>query len=151
MIRLEQLAFDTVPWPATVRRQIFSLFQGPTTAAALCEANFTVAKVFAEAMRHLLAQTAIGIETIDCIASHGQTIWHQVSNGRATSTLQIGDPSVIAADTGITTVGNFRTADVAVGGQGAPLVSLFDWLLLRPQNPATQRWRAVQNIGGLAT
>lgn len=74
------------------------------------------------------------------------------AKGTVTSTLQIGDPSVIAARTGITTVANFRPADVAVGGQGAPLVSILDWLLLRPEaglNGATNGWRAIQNIGGI--
>ena len=71
-----------------------------------------------------------------------------MANGRVTSTLQIGEPAVIAARTGVTTVADFRVADVAEGGQGAPLVSAFDWHLLRPA-PASGGWRAVQNIGGI--
>jgi anhydro-N-acetylmuramic acid kinase len=108
-----------------------------------------VAEHFAQTADQVLQHAGIAWSTIDLIASHGQTIWHHVVDGVVTSTLQIGDPSVIAARTGITTVGNFRTADVAVGGQGAPLVSLYDWIFLRPAGPATAGWRAVQNIGGI--
>lgn len=153
---IEQLFFTTVPWDQTIRQQLFALFQSSTTAAAICQMNFLVAEAFADAAKTAVAVASIGWDTIDVIASHGQTIWHDVADGRVTSTLQIGDPSVLAAHTGVTTVGNFRTADVAVGGQGAPLVSLYDWEIIRslpwqedltalPQSP----WRAVQNIGGI--
>lgn len=77
------------------------------------------------------------------VVRSGQTIFHDPPR----STMQIGEPSVIATSTGITTVGNFRVADVAVGGQGAPLASTFDWLLMR-LGPG-RGWRAVQNIGGI--
>lgn len=131
-ITIEQLSFATVPWPEEMRQQIFALFHEATTAAALCRANFAIANIFADVAMQALDDASIDIDSIDLIASHGQTIWHDVLDGQVTSTLQLGDPSVIAARTGITTIGNFRTADVAAGGQGAPLVSLYDWYFLRP-------------------
>jgi len=151
-LAVQPIEFDTVPWPAAMRTQIFGLFAEATTSAALCRANFAVGEVFAHAALHTLDQAGLSPTRIDLIGSHGQTLWHDVQAGIVTSTLQIGEPAVIAARTGITTVGNFRVADVAVGGQGAPLVSIFDWLLLRPAstlNNIAGGWRAVQNIGGI--
>ena len=151
-LQIQQNAFATVPWSAPLRSAIFGLFSGSTTTAAVCRANFSLGEAFADAALETLQRAGIEPAAIDLIGSHGQTIWHDVQDGRVTSTLQIGEPAVIAARTGITTVGNFRVADVAAGGQGAPLVSIFDWLRLRP--PATLNgvvggWRAVQNIGGI--
>ena len=161
-IQIRQLAFETVPWAAPTRAAIFHLFTEQTTAAELCRVNFQLGEAFAAAALTVLEHAGLSPATIDLIGSHGQSIWHDVQqaeagNGQApgiqvTSTLQIGEPAVIAARTGITTVGDFRVADVAVGGQGAPLVSAFDWYLLRP--PATTNeekngWRALQNIGGI--
>lgn len=151
-VAFRQIAFTTIPWDDQLRAEIFSLFTEQTSAAALCRVNFLVAEQFAQAALRALDQFGLPSTAIDLIGSHGQTIWHDVQAGRVTSTLQIGDPSVIAARTGISTVGNFRVADVAVGGQGAPLVSAFDWHLLRPPPQLNGRaggWRAVQNIGGI--
>ena len=152
-VTIEQRAFATVPWPTAERALIFELFAGRGTPADLCRANFRLAEVFADAVRQVAADANIALESLDLIGSHGQTIWHDVTaDGRVTSTLQIGEPAVIAARTGVTTVGNLRAADVAVGGQGAPLVSIFDWLLLRPPpalNGVSGGWRATQNIGGI--
>lgn len=151
-LTIEQLAFATLPWDEANRRTIFALFEQALPAAAYCRANFTLATAFATAVRQVLDQANIPLSTIDLIGSHGQTIWHDVIDGQVNSTLQLGDPSVIAIRTGVTTVGNFRVADVAAGGQGAPLVSTFDWYLLRPDqalNGLVGGWRAVQNIGGI--
>lgn len=152
-IKIAQRAFAAVPWPAGDRALIFDLFAGRATPADLCRANFRLAEVFADAVQQAAADAGIDLATLDLIGSHGQTIWHDVTaEGQVTSTLQIGEPAVIAARTGVTTIGNFRVADVAAGGQGAPLVSIFDWLLLRPPpalNGVTGGWRAVQNIGGI--
>ncbi|MFZ4847968.1 MAG: anhydro-N-acetylmuramic acid kinase [Caldilinea sp.] len=143
------LAFDTVAWPEAQRRTIFELFAGRATLAQICQANFSLGETFADALCQVVAKAGLALAQIDLVGSHGQTLWHDVAaGGRVTSTLQIGEPAVIAARTGVTTVGDFRVADVAAGGQGAPLVSIFDWLLLRPPS-ALGGWRAVQNIGGI--
>jgi anhydro-N-acetylmuramic acid kinase len=148
-VRLRQLAFASVAWRDEERALIFELFENRATPQTLCQANFVLGEGFARAA--LAVIEAAGLETpqVDLIGSHGQTIWHDVDNhGRVTSTLQIGEAAVIAERTGITTVADFRVADVAAGGQGAPLVPIFDWLLLRPE-AGLGGWRAVQNIGGI--
>jgi anhydro-N-acetylmuramic acid kinase len=152
-LRVEPLAFATVLWEPALRSAIFDLFVRPAPAADWCRLNVALAEYFAAATRTVLADAGLALETIDLIGSHGQTIWHEVVDGRVAGTLQIGPPAIIAAQTGITTVGNFRVADVAVGGQGAPLVSTYDWYLLRPPpvlHGIAGGWRAVQNIGGIA-
>jgi anhydro-N-acetylmuramic acid kinase len=147
-LAVRQAGFVAVPWPEDRRRLIFDLFANQAPPAELCRANFALGETFAGAVATALTQLGLSTAEIDLIGSHGQTIWHDVADGHVTSTLQIGEPAVIAARTGVTTVANFRVADVAEGGQGAPLVSAFDWHLLRPA-PALGGWRAVQNIGGI--
>lgn len=112
----------------------------------LCKLSFDIGERFANALLETVNSSGLSITDVDLIGSHGQTVWHNVEvNGEVTSTLQIGEASVIAENTGITTISNFRARDVAVGGQGAPLTSYADWLLLR--HPS--HWRAIQNIGGM--
>jgi anhydro-N-acetylmuramic acid kinase len=142
------LSFLTVPFDARRRAQIFALFE-PATGSVdrICHMNFAIGEWFAQAALQAIAQAGLSPADVDLIGSHGQTIYHAVEAGSPVrSTLQIGEAAVIAARTGITTVADFRVADVAHGGQGAPLVSYVDWLLLR--HP--QRCRAIQNIGGIA-
>lgn len=151
-LTLHQLAFATLPWDDAIRQQIFISFEQAMPAATFCRLNFDLADAFRTALVAVLDRVQIPLSTIDLIGSHGQTIWHEVIDGQVHSTLQLGDPTVIAVRTGITTVGNFRVADVADGGQGAPLVSTFDWHLLRPSGTlygVDGGWRAVQNIGGI--
>jgi len=141
-------SFTCVPFSAAQRERIFALFDPATgTVDRICEANFMLGEWFASAALRAIAEAGLATHEIDLIGSHGQTIYHAVGADAATrSTLQIGEAAVIAARTGVTTVADFRVADVAAGGQGAPLVSYVDWLLLRhPTIP-----RAVQNIGGIA-
>src|SRR5690606_14832490 len=149
----EQLAFVSVEWPAHERALIFRLFSGEASTADLCRANFVLGGRFAEAAHQVVAAAGLSMDDVSFIGSHGQTIWHDVdSTGRVGSTLQIGEAAVIAERTGVTTVADFRVADVAAGGHGAPLTSTLDWLMLRPPpnlNGVTGGWRAVQNIGGI--
>ena len=151
-VALHQRAFVTVPWPAADRALIFDLFANRGSPQTVCRANFALGTTFARAVEEAAHAAGVALDTIELIGSHGQTIWHDADGDRITSTLQIGEPAVIAERTGITTVANFRVADVAAGGQGAPLVGIFDWLLLRPPddlNGVPGGWRAAQNIGGI--
>ncbi len=110
----------------------------------ICELNFGLGEEFARAALAAIRKAGLKPGEITAIASHGQTI-HHLPNARTPSTLQIGEPAVVAARAGITTVANFRVADMAAGGQGAPLVPYADWALLTdPRRP-----RIVQNIGGI--
>jgi anhydro-N-acetylmuramic acid kinase len=133
--------FRFTPYTDDQRRSIHALFSGD--AAALCQGSFQLGEWLAAAAREVA-----GSQPIDLIGSHGQTVWHQPpSLGAGTpSTLQLGEPAVIAARTGVVTVADFRVADVALGGEGAPLVPYADWVLFRRPG----RTRALQNIGGIA-
>jgi anhydro-N-acetylmuramic acid kinase len=141
-------SFTCVSYDAAQREQIFALFDPATgTVDGICEANFRLGEWFASAALHAMSEAGLSPDEIDLIGSHGQTVYHAVGAEAATpSTLQIGEAAVIAARTGVTTVADFRVADVAAGGQGAPLVSYVDWLLLRHKDVP----RAIQNIGGIA-
>jgi anhydro-N-acetylmuramic acid kinase len=139
-------------FPATLRKEILRVAeQRPTTAGALSQLNFRLGEIFADAARSACRKFRVRSSKIALIGSHGQTIFHQGKPanflGRPTaSTLQIGEPAIIAARTGITTVSDFRPADIALGGQGAPLVPYADYLLYRHEKLG----RVSLNLGGIA-
>jgi anhydro-N-acetylmuramic acid kinase len=146
------LAFDTYPYRAALQREILRLCR-PESAKLdeICHYNFVLGEVFAEAVIKLCKKSGIPLESVDLIGSHGQTIFHNPQGKRyarrvVQSTLQIGEPSVIAQRTGITTVADFRPSDMAAGGEGAPLVPYADYILFSDRRLC----RAVQNIGGIA-
>jgi anhydro-N-acetylmuramic acid kinase len=112
----------------------------------LCRLNFELGDVFARAALKCAEESGVPLSSIDAIASHGQTICHiPPEGGKRGSTLQIGESAVIAEKTGVPVVSDFRVADMAAGGHGAPLVPYADYLLFRGR-----KTRAVQNIGGIA-
>ncbi len=114
---------------------------------ALVRLHFELGERFASAVHELLAQAQWSASDVDLIGLHGQTVWHEVAaDGHVLASLQIAEAAVVAERTGITTISNFRARDIAAGGQGAPLTSYVDWLLLR--HPT--HWRAIQNIGGIS-
>jgi anhydro-N-acetylmuramic acid kinase len=100
--------------------------------AEVSRLQFVVATEFASCVRAFLEREQLAASEVDAIGSHGQTLYHDTeTTEHARSTLQVGAPSAIAELTGIITVGNFRVRDVAAGGQGAPLVSLLDYVMFR--------------------
>lgn len=116
----------------------------------ICKLNFLVGQLFARSINKLISRNKLLTEDIDLIGSHGQTIYHYPFNNKlfsfkSKSTLQTGDISVISNLTGITTVGDFRTADIAVNGDGAPLVPYLDYILFSRKT----KDRVFVNIGGI--
>jgi anhydro-N-acetylmuramic acid kinase len=137
------LAYREAQIDEALRQRIHQLFDPQTSRIDdTCELNVLIGEAFSEAAQAALREA--GVEA-DLIASHGQTVWHEVSLGRTRSTLQLGEPSVIAERLGVTTVADFRPRDIAAGGQGAPLASWGDALLFGDERLN----RAVQNIGGI--
>jgi anhydro-N-acetylmuramic acid kinase len=146
------LNHTTVKFPQPVQKEILRVAeQQRITAGALSQLNFRLGEIFADAAREACRRFRIRTKRIALIGSHGQTIFHQGQPvpylGRPTaSTLQIGEPAIIAARTGITTIADFRPADMAAGGQGAPLVPYADYLLYRH----AKLGRVSLNLGGIA-
>jgi anhydro-N-acetylmuramic acid kinase len=144
--------FAAFPFPARVRDAILRLGEGrAVTTGEISQLNFLLGEVFAEAALAACRKFRVRPSQISLIGSHGQTVFHQGTRtsfcgSKVASTLQLGEPSVIAGRTGITTVGDFRPADMAAGGQGAPLVPFVDYLLYRDARVG----RAALNIGGIA-
>ncbi len=148
---LTLVAHDTVPYPAEVRAAILSVSNTYTHTAAISRLNFLLGELFAEALIATAAKFQIPMQSIQLIGSHGQTIFHESEPvefcGReVASTMQIGEGSVITLRTGIATFSDFRTADIAAGGKGAPLVPFLDYRLFR----SGKIGRVALNIGGIA-
>lgn len=139
------------PWPQPLRGAILSACAADAPVSFITALNFRLGEWFASAALAAASSAGLPLDRIDAVASHGQTIRHQpasvkIGDGLAAGTLQIGEPAVIAARTGRLVVADFRPADMAVGGQGAPLVPFADHALFANRNET----RAVQNIGGIA-
>jgi anhydro-N-acetylmuramic acid kinase len=146
------LGHTSSKFPPALRKEILRIAeQHPIAAGELSQLNFRLGEVFAEAALAACRKFRVSPKRVALIGSHGQTIFHQGKPapylGHSTaSTLQIGEPSVIAARTGITTIGDFRPADIALRGQGAPLVPYADYLLYRHKKLG----RVSLNLGGIA-
>lgn len=145
--RLELIKFTCIPYGAAVTRKLDNL-NSRCSPGELSELNFIIGEAFAEAALTVIDEAGMSADQIDLIGSHGQTIYHNPpSYGEGVpSTMQIGEIDIIAELTGITTVGDFRTRDVAAGGEGAPLVPYADYLLFMKKGEV----RLAQNLGGIA-
>lgn len=145
--KLEAVALATVAYPPEVRDAILAISNARTHTAQIARMNFLIGELFATA----LLQCGVPLDTIELIGSHGQTIFHEGEpieflGRKVASTMQIGEPAIIAERTGIPVVADFRPSDMAVGGKGAPLVPYLDYLLFRSDSIG----RVALNIGGIA-
>lgn len=149
---VQLIGYKTYPYSPDVRERVFKLFKPrQSTVQDVCEMNFVLGEAFANAANNLLNDLGIPRDEVDLVGSHGQTIWHQpnaepLSGYSARSTLQIGEPAVISENTGLPVVSDFRKADMAAGGEGAPLTPYLDYVLHRDPDED----RVLQNIGGIA-
>lgn len=149
--KVKLLAFENKPYPPQVREKIFSLFTpANATVDKVGYMNFLLGEIYAKSALSVIEKAGMKPEEIDVIGSHGQTIWHapipESPDGIPVAyTVQIGEGSVIAERTGILTVSDFRVADMAAGGQGAPLVPFSEYLLYRREIETI----LLQNIGGI--
>lgn len=135
-------------YPEHIRAKIFQLFRAEASIKDICQMNFAIGECFANAANVLISEFG----KPDFISSHGQTVYHypfdeKIDNISLKSTLQLGESSVIAQKTGCTVISNFREADIAQGGQGAPLVCFADEAWFRGKY---NKNFAIQNIGGIS-
>lgn len=151
-IPLHVIDFIEYPFSDDLRQRILDSMQPETSRMdEICQLNFELGELFAEAASHLIKSSSIARDKISFIGSHGQTIYHipKVDESRewhTPSTMQIGHPAIIAERTGVTTVADFRVRDMAAGGTGAPLIPFFDAFMFA--NDAEDI--LCQNIGGIA-
>ena len=142
--RVRLLQFLTLPYTATDKTEILKLCSPRTSSVDdICRMNVILGEKMADAAAEVVKRHGVTLKDIDFISSHGQTIYHMPEQH---ATLQIGELAVIAARTGCITVGDFRPSDMAVGGQGAPLVPFTDYLLFG----SDEKGRVLLNIGGIS-
>ncbi len=140
-IEAELLAFVTHPYTPEQRARIEGALVGGA-ASQYTRLQFDLGAWLADAAVAAMAEAGIARGDIAAIASHGHTVWHEPPH----ATWQIGNPAVIAERTGVSVISDFRSRDVAAGGQGAPLVTIADAMLFSSRD----KWRATLNLGGIA-
>jgi anhydro-N-acetylmuramic acid kinase len=151
-LKINLLNHTAIPFPAAIRKEILRFAeQDPITSGELSQLHSILGHIYAEAALAACKKFRVSPRKIDLIGNHGQTIFHQGApvpylGARVSSTLQIGESAILAARTGITTVSDFRPADLALGGNGAPLVPFADYALYRH----AKLGRISLNIGGIA-
>ncbi|USD50474.1 anhydro-N-acetylmuramic acid kinase [Vibrio sp. SCSIO 43153] len=144
--RIRLIAHDDYPMPAHIKQTLLSVCTGQgTNLKVIGELDHQLGHLFADAVLQLLDKSGYSAEQIRAIGNHGQTVFHQPT-GDLPFTTQLGDANIIAVKTGIDTVADFRRKDMALGGQGAPLVPAFHKNIFAMQDSTT----VVLNIGGIA-
>ncbi|MDV5172410.1 anhydro-N-acetylmuramic acid kinase [Photobacterium rosenbergii] len=144
--RPELLATDAFPMPDSLKAALLDVCIGQATnLKQIGQLDHQLGHLFADAVNQLLEKAGVEVSEITAVGNHGQTVFHQ-PDGDYPFTMQLGDANIVAAKTGITTVADFRRKDMALGGQGAPLVPAFHKGLFSMQASTT----VVLNIGGIA-
>lgn len=150
-LQVKPLAFQTLAYPASLQQRIMAVSVAGSVTD-VCHLNVLLGEWFAKAALRVIKEGGLRPSAVDLIGSHGQTVHHlpngrsEVGFGKIRSTLQIGEPAVIAERTGVTTVANFRARDMAVGGEGAPFAPYIHYVLLT--HP--RRSRVIVNLGGIS-
>jgi anhydro-N-acetylmuramic acid kinase len=150
--KLDLIGFLEYPFPKGVKNMLLkNSIKETSNVEDLSQLNFLIPNVYFEAINTLCENLNFPLTDVDLIGSHGQTVQHlpvkqDYLGYNISSTLQIGDPAVLAKLTNTITIGDFRTGDVALGGEGAPLIPYFDYLLFHSH----QSNRALLNIGGIS-
>jgi anhydro-N-acetylmuramic acid kinase len=149
--KINVLTSHSVPYPRKVREALLGISNANTHTSDISRLNFLLGELYAEAVEETAERGSIPLSSISLIGCHGQTIYHEGQAAaylgkKVSSTMQIGESSVISERTGISVISNFRERDMAAGGKGAPLAPYLDYLLLRSRG----RGRVAVNIGGIA-
>ena len=145
------IAYKTFPFTEELRNTLNNIMSGKFTAYEFSQLNFILAKAYDNAIKELCRSSMIDHDSIEAIGMHGQTLWHQpkaknYAGESIASTLQAGSGTALSAFSRKTVVYDFRAADIALGGQGAPLVPIYDYYFLRNEKRDT----IAMNIGGIA-
>ena len=150
--KLNLLKYQEYQYPAGLKELVIKNSVSQTNNIEdICRLNFLLPQIYSEAIKKVCNEINLSLSDVGLIGSHGQTIHHlpeekEMFGYKVRSTLQIADPMVLAKLTGIITIGDFRVGDVALGGQGAPLVPYVDYILFRSEKVN----RALLNLGGIA-
>jgi anhydro-N-acetylmuramic acid kinase len=145
---VELVHYSSASFPPQVKKKIFNVMSPSASSTPLLSSlHFELGDVYADAVMKVCREAGISVDELSFIGSHGQTVYHQpfLTEDSVASTLQIGEPSVIAYRTNTQVVSNFRSMDIAAGGEGAPLVPYTEFLLYRKKDVG----RLLQNIGGI--
>ena len=145
--KVELVDFVAYPYSNCLRYELEEVLS--TSVAKLSDLNFAVGEAFSDAAVSIIERAGFRPDEIDLVGTHGQTVFHNPPSNQSefSSTLQIGEPDIIAERTGITTVSDFRTRDMSSNGEGAPLVPYVDYIIFKN----TDIVRIVQNIGGISS
>jgi len=147
-VKVKLIKFNTYEMPSDIKAEIKKACSIEESSVELiCSLNFKLGYLFSKAVQDICKEAKIPVEDINFVASHGQTIYH-IPKGRdniVPSTLQLGEPSIIAYENNVKVISNFRTMDMAAGGEGAPLVSYSEYILSGGRGETI----AFQNIGGI--
>ncbi len=147
---LKIIAFDEIKINAGLRKKIIQISEQPVSIKEISSLNFAVSEIYFRAVKEFSEKHNVNLKECEAVGIHGQTVWHQpspcmIANIKTSSTLQLGNPNYLAKKTGIKVISDFRSGDMALGGQGAPLVPVFDRdFLFNGKNTIAL------NIGGIA-